>query len=152
MPDGFHHGKHTIGCCKTWYVKVGNLLTVTFLIPLTNETISMKPSRTLLEIFPEKFHFVQDEVEFAGFEITNDTVRPCKRYIRAIADFPHHRASQTYALGSGWSTRYHYAFSMADAMLPFWELLKPSKSFHWDETLQNTFDQSKLTIINEIHN
>ena len=37
---------------------------------------------------PEIFCFAQDEVEFAGFEITNNTVRPCKRYIRAIADFP----------------------------------------------------------------
>ena len=37
---------------------------------------------------PEKFHFSQDEVEFAGFEITRDTIRPCKRYIRALANFP----------------------------------------------------------------
>ena len=37
---------------------------------------------------PEKFRFAKDEVEFAGFEITKDTVRPCKKYIRAIADFP----------------------------------------------------------------
>ena len=37
---------------------------------------------------PEKFRFAQEEVEFAGFEITNNTVRPCKRYIRAITDFP----------------------------------------------------------------
>ena len=41
---------------------------------------------------PEKFRFATDEVEFAGFEITNDTVRPCKNYIRAISDFPTHRA------------------------------------------------------------
>ena len=37
---------------------------------------------------PEKFRFSADTVEFAGFEITNDAVRPCKRYIRAISDFP----------------------------------------------------------------
>ena len=37
---------------------------------------------------PDKFSFAKDEVEFAGFEITNDTVRPCKKYIRAISDFP----------------------------------------------------------------
>ena len=41
-----------------------------------------------ITLTPEKFRFAQDEVEFAGFEITNDTVRPCKRYITAIADFP----------------------------------------------------------------
>ena len=30
-----------------------------------------------------------------------------------------------------------YAFSMADTMLPFRELLKPSNKFHWDDTLHN---------------
>ena len=37
---------------------------------------------------PEKFTFAQDVVEFAGFEITHDTVRPCKRFLRAITEFP----------------------------------------------------------------
>ena len=35
---------------------------------------------------PEKLSFAKDEVEFAGFEVTNDTVQPC--YIRAISNFP----------------------------------------------------------------
>ena len=37
---------------------------------------------------PEKFRFAQETVEFAGFEITYDSVRPCKKYTQAIADFP----------------------------------------------------------------
>lgn len=37
---------------------------------------------------PEKFHFAEDSVEFAGFEITPTTVKPCRKYIRAITDFP----------------------------------------------------------------
>ena len=37
---------------------------------------------------PEKFRFASDEVEFAGFEITPTTVKPCKKYVRAISDFP----------------------------------------------------------------
>ena len=41
---------------------------------------------------------------------------------------------------------------MADTMLPFRELLKPSNKFHWDDTLQQAFEKSKLTIIDEIHN
>ena len=35
---------------------------------------------------PEKFHLAQDTVEFAGFQIINDSVRPCKRYLQAILD------------------------------------------------------------------
>ncbi len=37
---------------------------------------------------PKKFRFAQHEVEFTGFEITSDSVQPCKKYIKAIADFP----------------------------------------------------------------
>ena len=41
---------------------------------------------------------------------------------------------------------------MADTMLPFRELLNPSNKFQCNDTLQQTFEKSKLTIINEIHN
>ncbi|CAC5407544.1 unnamed protein product [Mytilus coruscus] len=37
---------------------------------------------------PEKFIFGQDVVEFAGFEITSNIIRPCMKYVRAILDFP----------------------------------------------------------------
>ena len=37
---------------------------------------------------PNKFRLAQDNIEFAGFEITIDTARICKKYIRAIFDFP----------------------------------------------------------------
>ena len=37
---------------------------------------------------PEKFMLAQDEVEFAGFKITNDIVHPCKKFLRAITAFP----------------------------------------------------------------
>ncbi len=29
---------------------------------------------------PDKFHFAKEDVEFAGFEIGNNTVKPCKKY------------------------------------------------------------------------
>ena len=37
---------------------------------------------------PPKFIFAEDEAEFAGFEITNDSVRPCAKYLQSILDFP----------------------------------------------------------------
>ena len=70
----------------------------------------------------EKFHFAQDEVEFAGFEITDDTLRPCKRYIRAIADFPTPQSLTDIRSWFGLVNQVSYAFSMADVMLPFREL------------------------------
>jgi hypothetical protein len=37
---------------------------------------------------PDKFVFGQDNVEFAGFEITPTNVRPCARYLDVIRYFP----------------------------------------------------------------
>ena len=101
---------------------------------------------------PEKFHFAQDVVEFAGFEITSDTVRPCKRYITAISDFPTPLCLTDVRSWFGLVNQVSYAFSMTDTMLPIRELLKPSKSFQWNEELQQAFELSKTTIFKEIHN
>lgn len=43
-----------------------------------------------------------------------------------------------------------YAFSMTGKMLPFRQLLKPSTPFHWDDDLDNLFEESKLVILSEI--
>ena len=98
---------------------------------------------------PEKFRLARDKVEFAGFKITNDSVQPCKKYIRAISDFP---TPQRLTDVRSWFGLVNQAFSMADTMLPFRELLKPSNKFHWDNSLQQAFEKLKLTIIEEIHN
>jgi len=44
--------------------------------------------RNGITLNPDKFMFAQDTVEFAGFEITDDSVHPCRRYLRAILEFP----------------------------------------------------------------
>ena len=40
-----------------------------------------------ITVNPEKFRFAEDAVEFAGFEITNDSVRLFKKSLRAMYDF-----------------------------------------------------------------
>ena len=35
----------------------------------------------------DKFVFAEDNIEFAGFEITADSVGPCKRYLQVILEF-----------------------------------------------------------------
>ena len=67
----------------------------------------------------EKIRFAQDEVKFTGFKITNDTVRPCKRYIRAITDFPTPQSLTDIRSWFSLVNQVSYAFSMADTMLPF---------------------------------
>ena len=44
--------------------------------------------RNGITLNPEKFVFAEDTVEFAGFEITRSTVRPCSKLFEAICNFP----------------------------------------------------------------
>lgn len=101
---------------------------------------------------PRQIRYAQNKVEFAGFEITTDTARPCKKYIRAILEFPTQQSLTDARSCFGLIHLVSYAFSMTNTLLPFRELLKPSNKFHWYEDLQQAYDKSKLTISEEIQN
>ena len=106
--------------------------------------------RNGITLNPEKFVFGADVVEFAGFEITRNDVRPCQRYLQAILNFPTPKDITDVRSWFGLVNQVSYAFSMAERMLPFRELLKPGTPFNWNEHLQNVFDESKLLIASEI--
>ena len=106
--------------------------------------------RNGITLNPEKFVFAQDDVDFAGFEITNNSVRPCQKYLRAIRDFPQPRNITDIRSWFGVVNQVSYAFSMADRMLPFRKLLKSGTPFHWDTQLESLFQESKDIIISEI--
>ena len=99
---------------------------------------------------PDKFVFGADTVEFTGFEITPNSVRPCKKYLDAIHNFPTPANTTDIRSWFGLVNQVSYAFLTADRMLPFRELLKPGTPFHWDDTLDKIFKESKEVIIREI--
>ena len=101
---------------------------------------------------PDKFVFGQDTVEFAGFEITPDNVRPCKKYLDAIREFPTPANITDIRSWFGLINQVSYAFASAEHMLPFRELLKPGTPFTWDDELNKVFNESKAVIIAEIEN
>lgn len=99
---------------------------------------------------PSKFHFAEDRVEFAGFEISLTTVRPCSKYTNAIKEFPTPRNLTDVRSWFGLVNQVSYAFSMTPAMLPFRTLLKPSEHFAWTDAHDTAFAASKESIINDI--
>ena len=99
---------------------------------------------------PEKFEFAEDKVEFAGFEITSDSVRPCSKYLTAIREFPTPKNITDVRAWFGVINQVSYAFSMTEYMQPFRELLKPSTPFHWNAQLNDIFLKSKSKIVEEI--
>ncbi|XP_021365018.1 uncharacterized protein LOC110457888 [Mizuhopecten yessoensis] len=106
--------------------------------------------RNGITLNPDKFVFAEDTLEFAGFEITNDSVRPSQKYLRAILDFPTPRNITDVRSWFGLVNQVSYAFSMTENMLPFRQLLKPDQPFQWTEDLQRLFEESKIVIANEI--
>ena len=100
---------------------------------------------------PAKFTFARSTTEFAGFDITPTTVRPCPRFLEAIQTFPTPRNITDIRSWFGLVNQVSYAFASAERMLPFRNLLKPGTRFMWTDHLDHLFRESKSQIINEIH-
>ena len=106
--------------------------------------------RNGITLNPEKFVFGQETVEFAGFEITPDSVRPCKKFLQAIMDFPTPRNITDIRSWFGLINQVSYTFSMTDRLLPFRDFLKPGNPFYWNDHLSELLEESKRVIISEI--
>ena len=82
---------------------------------------------------------ILEEVEFAGFPVTMDSVRPCTKNLSAIKDFPTPRNLTDIHSWFGLVNQVSYAFSMAGRMIPFRQLLKSGNVFSWDPSLEDAF-------------
>ena len=101
-------------------------------------------------LHPDKFVFRADTAEFERFEITPDSLCPCKKYLNAICNFPTPANLTDMRSLFGLNNQVSYAFAVTDHMLPFHQLLKPITPFYWDDTLNQLFEESKEVIISEI--
>ena len=106
--------------------------------------------RNGITLNPKKFVFAAETVQFAGFEITNDSVRPSRKYLETIQNFPTPRNVTDVRSWFGLVNQVAYAFASADRMLPFRHLLKKDVPFEWTDELQQIFEESKRKIINDI--
>ena len=100
---------------------------------------------------PEKFQFGKSTVEFAGFEITPTTVRPCARYLEAIQHFPTPQKITDVRSWFGLINQVSYTFASAERLQPFREVLKKDTRFQWTDELEGLFQESKALIISEIY-
>ena len=79
------------------------------------------------------------------FILAGDTSAP-------ITEFPTPKNITDVRSQFGLLNQVAYAFSMAEQILPFKDLLKPATPFHWDDSLDQLFEESKTTITTEITN
>ena len=95
----------------------------------------------------EKFQFAQDTVKFAGFEVTNNGIKPAREYLRSIEELPAPTCISDVRSFFGMINQISYAFSMSEVMSPFRHLLKPGCPFIWNHDLQMAFDHAKKVIV-----
>jgi len=97
---------------------------------------------------PSKFVFGEDEVDFAGYNITRNGIRPTANILSAITDFPTSTDITGVRSWFGLVNQVAYAFSQSATMVPFRKLLKgKSTPFYWDEHLDRAFQRSKREIV-----
>lgn len=99
---------------------------------------------------PEKFSFAQSTVDFAGFQITEDSVKPAERYTSAIRDFPTPSNLTDVRSWFGLINQVAYTFTAAEVMAPFRQLLKSKTKFYWNAELEEAFKKSKQVILEKI--
>ena len=98
----------------------------------------------------EKFQFGKDVVDFAGMEVTNSGVRPARKFLQAILEFPAPSNISEVRSFFGMVNQVNYAFSMSDTMEPFRHLLRPDTPFLWSPILQDRFEKAKDMIVKEV--
>ena len=144
MSTGLSHGSYTK--CVDDTLIWGNSIAETFW--RTVEWLDMCGKHGIT-LNADKFVFARQTVEFAGFEISPEAVRPCREFLRSIAEFPTPRNLTDMRAWFGVVNHVSYAFAMTDVMLPFRELLKPGQ-FEWTEKHDKLFEESKQVIIQEV--
>ena len=68
-------------------------------------------------------------MEFAGFKISRDSIRPCDKFAEAITNFPKPKDITGVRIWFRLVNQAAYSFSVLDIMLPFCQLLKPKQQF-----------------------
>ena len=101
---------------------------------------------------PSKFVFAADTVDFAGFTVTPDSIKPTLKMTKAIREFPTPTSITGIRSWFGLINQVSYSFAQSEIMFPFRELLQHRKKFYWDETLTTLFEKSKENIIAKIEN
>jgi hypothetical protein len=96
-------------------------------------------ARNIIVLNLDKFHFAKEVVEFAGFEITMDSVQPSEKHLQVIHNFPVPMCIKEVRRWFSLVNQVAFAFSASAVMEAFHHLLKPKNPFVWLPGLQAAF-------------
>jgi hypothetical protein len=78
---------------------------------------------------PAKFRFATKSVEFAGFEITMEGIKPTDKYVEAVRSFPTPKNISDVPSWYGLINQVACSFVKTEHMAPFRHLLSPATPF-----------------------
>ena len=100
----------------------------------------------------DKFQFCERAVDFAGFHITENHIKPLPKYLNAITSFPTPKGLTDIRSWFGLINQVSNYAQLRDLMAPFRKFLSPKVKFYWDQTLDDAFRESKEHIVKAIKN
>ena len=92
---------------------------------------------------PSKFQFAEKEIDFAGFRITANDVKPLPKYLDAIANFPQPSYISDIRTWFGLVNQVSYYNKLTKIMTPFKPFLSPKTTFRWTDDLDHAFINPK---------
>ena len=98
----------------------------------------------------EKFQFAQREIDFAGFRVTDTSIKPLDKYLRAIVDFPTPSKTTDIRAWFGLVNHVSHYNRLIDLVSPFRIFLGKNKKFEWNKDLDAAFRESKSAIVDAI--
>ena len=96
---------------------------------------------------PKKFQFALEQVDFLGFTITKDGIKPQAQFIENIRSFPAPKCITDVRAWFGLVNQISYTFAQAPIMEPMRKLLSTKIPFFWSEQLDEIFEKSKIEVI-----
>ena len=106
-------------------------------------------SRNGMIFSPKKFQFASKTVQYVGFLVTPEGIRPTDEFLKNISSFPTPKTLSDIRSWYGCVAQISYAFATAPAMLAFKHLLSSKVPFQWSPDLEKAFELSKDEIIRQ---
>ena len=101
----------------------------------------------------KKFQFCQMEVEFAGFRVTADEVKPSNSILDNIKNFPKPMTLNKARHWLGLIEQVAWSYSIGDTMTNFRDQVKQTiKTWSWTPMLQEEFKHEKEEIVRRVKN
>ena len=97
------------------------------------------------------FRFAQDEVDYVGFTLTKDAIKPADSMTESIRHFPAPKNITQARAFFGLVEQVSFAFSKCADMIHFRHLLSPKVKFVWTDDLAREFELAKANIVRKIH-